>query len=140
MSKLIFEFLLLGLVGGLLGVFYRNCLKVENMIFNWFYEILKSWVDNSKPRIDYVRLRTHKPNYFRRLLGFVAYPIGFCIYCSTTWITFFICAIYLSTLEALPCWQNIVIGVITASGMQHLVVCIACRFLIYKHPDLDEDE
>lgn len=34
MIILLFEFILLGLVGGLIGLFYRNCLKGENQIFN----------------------------------------------------------------------------------------------------------
>ena len=33
-AQLMFEFMLIGLIGGLLGIFYRNCLKVEDMIFN----------------------------------------------------------------------------------------------------------
>ena len=32
MAQFVFEFILVGLVGGLLGIFYRNCLKVEDMI------------------------------------------------------------------------------------------------------------
>ena len=34
---LMFEFMLLGVIGGLLGIFYRNCLKVEDMIFYPLY-------------------------------------------------------------------------------------------------------
>ena len=41
MTQFVFEFILVGLVGGLLGIFYRNCLKVEDMIFHWWYVILK---------------------------------------------------------------------------------------------------
>ena len=81
----------------------------------------------------------HTPNIWHRFLGFIAYPLGFCIYCSTTWITFFLCALWLFNWESLPDWNLIVIGVLAATGVQHLVVCCACRFLIYKHPDLDED-
>lgn len=139
MSTLLFEFLLLGLVGGLLGVFYRNCLKAPNMIFNWWYDILSVWV--KKGRQDrYFYGYKGILYYWWGLLAWAASPLGYCIYCSTTWITFFICVIFLSTFEVLPCWQDIVIGVIAASGMQHIVVCIACRSLIYKHPDLDSDK
>lgn len=65
--------------------------------------------------------------------------LGFCIYCSTTWITFFLCALWLFNWESLPDWNLIVIGVLAATGVQHLIVTCACRFLIYKHPDLDEN-
>ena len=38
------EFMIIGLIGGLLGIFYRNCLKVEDMIFNPLYKkVLKPW-------------------------------------------------------------------------------------------------
>ena len=36
-TQLMFEFMLLGVIGGLLGLFYRNCLKVEDMIFYPLY-------------------------------------------------------------------------------------------------------
>lgn len=116
-----FEFMIIGLIGGLLGIFYRNCLKVEDMIFSPLYKkVLKPWALSNN-----------------RFLSFIAYPLGFCIYCSTTWITFFLCLLFLTSWEVLPKWQDIVIGVIAASGVQHLVVCAACRWLINNHPDLD---
>lgn len=133
LSKLVIEFLLLGVVGGLLGIFYRNCLKSKNMIFNSFYfNVLKPWVDRVQKWEPY----GEPPTRWERFLGWIAYPIGYCIYCSTTWITFILCIIYLSSWLCLPCWQDIVIGVIAASGMQHLTVAIACKWLIHRHPDL----
>lgn len=120
-TQLMFEFMLIGFIGGLLGIFYRNCLKVENMIFNKLY----------------TKVFVPMANSSNRFLSFIAYPLGYCIYCSTTWITFFLCLIFLTSWEVLPKWQDIVIGVIAASGVQHLVVCAACRWLIHKHPDLD---
>ena len=122
-TQLMFEFMLIGFIGGLLGIFYRNYLKVENMIFNKLY---------TKVFVPMV-------NSGNRFLSFIAYPLGFCIYCSTTWITFFLCALWLYNWQSLPDWNLIVIGVLAATGVQHLVVCCACRFLIYKHPDLDEN-
>ena len=129
MIALLVEFMMLGLAGGLLGIFYRNCLKPKNMIFNWWYHILKSWVDKA----TYI----YKPPIFKRFLGWVAFPLGYCIYCSTTWITIFLTLIYLSSWEVLPKWQDIVIGFVMALGVQHLVVASACRWLINNHPDLD---
>lgn len=136
LTKVIIEFLLLGVVGGLLGIFYRNCLKSKGMIFNGLYfNVFKPWVNKVK---KYAKGYTDVvPTRWERFLAWIAYPLGYCIYCSTTWITFFLCAIYLSIYEVNYDWQYIVIGVITASGIQHLVVAISCRFLIYKHPDLE---
>ena len=64
---LMFEFMLLGVIGGLLGIFYRNCLKVEDMIFHPLY---------SKVFVPMVKSGN-------RFLHFIADPLGFCIYCST---------------------------------------------------------
>ena len=119
---LMFEFMLLGVIGGLLGIFYRNCLKVEDMIFYPLY---------SKVFVPMVKSGN-------RFLHFIAHPLGFCIYCSTFWITMLILILFLTSWDSLPKWQDIVIGIIAAEGVAHLIVCISCRFLIYKHPDLDK--
>lgn len=63
---LMFEFMLLGVIGGLLGIFYRNCLKVKDMIFYPLY---------SKVFVPMVKSGN-------RFLHFIAYPLGFCIYCK----------------------------------------------------------
>lgn len=131
MATLLLEFILVGLAGGLLGIFYRNCLKPENMIFNWLYKILKMLV--LEARYD------KNPSFIKKFLGWIAYPLGFCIYCSTTWITIFLTLIYLSSWVVLPKWQDIVIGFVMALGVQHLIVASACRWLISNHPDLDTE-
>ena len=74
-----------------------------------------------------------------KFISFIAYPLGYYIYCSTTWITFFLCLLYITTLNTVPEWQYIVIGVIAASGAQHIIVSSACRWLIDGHPDLDNN-
>lgn len=128
------EFILLGIAGGLLGIFYRNCLKLRGMIFNWlYYGILKPWAEyyEDMEERDYVI----EKSFGRNLLAFIAYPLGYCVYCSTTWITFFLCAIYLSGWESLPNWQTIVIGVLLATGIQHLIIVCSCRWIIHNHPD-----
>ena len=136
LTKVIIEFFLLGVVGGLLGIFYRNYLKSEGMIFNsLYYKVFKPLVVVVK-KYDKGYTKT-APTKWQRFLAWIVYPLGYCIYCSTTWITFILCIIYLSSWECLPCWQDIVIGIIAASGMQHIVVAISCRWIINKHPDLE---
>jgi len=123
-TQLMLEFGIVGLIGGLLGIFYRNCLKVEDMIFFPLYmKVFRPWAKGNNP-----------------ILRFITYPLGYCIYCSTTWITFILCFLYLSAWECLPQWQDIVLGVVFASGVQHLIVASACRWLITGHPDLDYHE
>ena len=136
MITLIIEFTLIGIIGGLLGMFYRNCLKPKGMIFNFiYYGYLKPWAeyyeDLEESGLEY------KETFFRSFLAWIAKPLGYCIYCSTTWITFILCGLYLLSWEILPGWQYIVLAVITASVVQHLIVVISCRWLINGHPDLD---
>ena len=40
---LMFEFMLLGVIGGLLGIFYRNCLKVEDL-YLWLRVAIGSYI------------------------------------------------------------------------------------------------
>lgn len=134
MALLLFEFMLLGLAGGLLGIFYRNCLKPQGMIFNWwYYKVLKPWAEIEDDLKE--NFISYELSFMDKVLRFIAYPLGYCIYCSTTWITFFLCAIYLSSWESLPDWQIIVIGVLLATGIQHLIIVCSCRWIIHNHPD-----
>lgn len=138
MVQLMSEFILIGIIGGLLGIFYRNCLKAEGMIFNGFYyRVLKPWAeleDDLEEECIYYKL-----SFADELRRWVSYPLGYYIYCSSTWITFFLCALWFTNWQSLPDWNMIVIGVLAATGVQHLIVACACRFLIFKHPDLDEN-
>ena len=45
-AQLMLEFGIVGLIGGLLGIFYRNCLKVEDMIFFPLYmKVFRPWAE-----------------------------------------------------------------------------------------------
>lgn len=136
MIELIFEFILVGLVGGLLGLFYRNCLKPQGMIFNFiYYGWLKPWAECTEDIIE----AGFTPKAWDKVKAWVAKPLGYCIYCNTTIITIILCILYLSSWEVLPAWQNIIIGVIAAIGVQHLVVLDVSKYLMYKHPDFDNE-
>lgn len=63
---LMFGFMLLGVTGGLSGIFYSKV----------FVPMVKSG---------------------NRFLHFIAYPLGFCIYCSTFWITMPILILFLTS-------------------------------------------
>jgi hypothetical protein len=56
------------IIVGLLGIFYRNLLKMPGMVFNPIYRVFEKMVSKGG------------------ILKFIAYPLGYCIYCSTTWI------------------------------------------------------
>ena len=143
---LMFEFMLLGVIGGLLGIFYRNCLKVEDMIFYPLYsKVFVPMVKSGNRFLHFIAYSLYSKVFVpmvksgNRFLHFIAYPLGLCIYCSTFWITMLILILFLTSWDSLPKWQDIVIGIIAAEGVAHLIVCIGCRFLIHKHPDLDKD-
>lgn len=128
MIDIFIDFFLLGVAGALLGIFYRNCLKSQNMIFNvLYYKVFKPIVDKAKE---------DNALFKDKLLSFIMYPLGYCVYCSSTWITFILCAIWLSNWEILPNWQDIVIGIVIASGVQHYILMTTCKFILFKHPDL----
>lgn len=131
--ELILDFILIGIIGGLFGVFYRNCLKSNGMLLNSvYYKFLKP-IAELPEEVEEAGL---KPSKTDKMLSFLMYSLGYCIYCSTFWITLLLCIIYLSSWEVLPYWQDIVIGIIAAEGIQHFILMCVCRFILYKHPDL----
>lgn len=133
MYELMLDFFILGVIGAFLGIFYRNCLKSNNMIFNFLYYKF------FKPIVDYPRdlkAKGYNPKFIYKLLAFIMYPLGYCVYCSTFWITLILCIIYLSSWEVLPKWQDITIGIIAAEGVQHYILMATCRFILHEHPDL----
>lgn len=79
-----------------------------------------------------INRRTNRAILIDRFKAWLAYPLGYCIYCNTTIITIVLCILYLSSYEVLPTWQNIIIGVIAAIGVQHLVVLDVSKYLMNK--------
>ena len=133
MTELLLEFMLLGVIGAFLGIFYRNCLKSRNMIFNsLYYRVFKPIAELPED----IEEEGFTPRFKDKLLSFLMFPLGYCVYCSTFWITLFICILYLSSWDVLPKWQDITIGIIAAEGVQHYVLMFTCRFILHKHPDL----
>lgn len=133
MSELIVEFTLIGLVGGLLGLFYRNYLKPDGMIFNFiYYRWLKPWAECTEDIME----AGFKPKAWDKVKVWVARPLGYCIYCSTFWITVILCIIAGEYKEGWDSYPELLLAYITACSVSHLV-CIACRWLIRGNSDLD---
>lgn len=134
MIELVFEFILVGLVGGSLGLFYRNCLKPSGMIFNFiYYGWLKPWAECTEDIIE----AGFTPKAWDKVKAWVARPLGYCIYCSTFWITVILCIIAGDYREGWDSYPELFLAYITACSVSHLVVCIACRGLIKGNSDLD---
>ena len=103
MISLICECFLLGIVGALIGIFYNYTLQTDS-IFYRLGEILEDWSNE------------------RGFKGWIANPLGACIYCSTTWITIFIMIIYWLSWEECPNIPTIILCTLAAIGMQHILI------------------
>lgn len=115
----ILESMLIGLVGGLFGLFYRNVEKGKNMLLNrWFFFVLQ-------------------PMAYSKwgILRFFARPLGYCVYCSTFWITLIFYLLYagLPTTD----WQIWVIGLAAAEGIQHILLLLVIENVIEGSKDFD---
>lgn len=116
----ILESMLIGLVGGLFGLFYRNVEKGKNMLLNrWFFFVLQ-------------------PMAFSKwgILRFLARPLGYCVYCSTFWITFILYLLY-TGLPIAGYWQMWVIGLVAAEGIQHILLLLVMENVIEGSKDFD---
>lgn len=121
--------MLLGLIGGLFGIFYSYSLKSQGGIFtSLYYKWLKPWAECYEDIID----AGFNPKLWDKVKAYVARFLGYCMYSSTLFITIIICVLYLSSWEDLSNSSSITIGVMSAISMQHLVVVISYKWLIHK--------
>lgn len=108
MIVFILECMILGFVSCLIGIFYNYTLEY-NHIFGKIGVILDDWAENE--------------GGFK---GWIANPLGACIYCSTAWITIFIMILYWSSWDEPPKWEDIIIGTLAAIGVQHVLLRLWC--------------
>lgn len=108
MIILILECMLLGVVAALVGIFYNYTLQSGSILCR-IGIILDDWSENE--------------GGFK---GWIANPLGACIYCSTTWITIFIMALYWESWNEPPKWEDIIICTLTAIGTQHAFLRLWC--------------
>lgn len=107
MIELIYEFMLIGLIGGLVGILYNYSLS-SGAIFGSIGQLLTKW--------------SNKGGF----IGWLSNPLGACVYCSSTWITIFILILYWSSWKCLPDIQYIIICSLAALGVQHPIIKILC--------------
>ena len=121
--------MLLGLIGGLFGIFYRYSLKSQGGIFtSLYYKWLKPWAECYEDIID----AGFSPKLWDKVKTYIAKFLGYCMYSSTLFITLILCVLDLSSWENLPSSSSITIGIMSAISMQHLVVVISYKWLIHK--------
>ena len=105
MITFLYECFLLGIVGALVGIFYNYTLN-NGAIFSSLADILTGWA------------------YCKGFKGWIANPLGACIYCSTTWITIFIMVFYWLSWCEPPRIYDIIMGTLAAIGVQHIIIRI----------------
>lgn len=110
MIVFILECMLLGIVATLIGIFYNYTLS-NGAILGKLGAILNDWADNGGFK------------------GWIANPLGACIYCSTTWIAIFIMVIYWLSWDNPPKWEDIIIGTLFAIGIQHIFMRLWCYLI-----------
>lgn len=116
----ILESMLIGLVGGLFGLFYRNVEKGKNMLLNrWFFMVLQPMAFS---KWGFVR--------------FIARPLGYCVYCTTFWITLAIYLLYYG-FPVKEIWELWTIGLIAAEGVQHIILFLIIEKFIEGSKDFD---
>lgn len=127
--------IVIGITGGLIAAFYRNTLKPKNMIFNGIFDILEMWVfraraaEHPSPAVWLDRYSIPQPR--QRFLGnWLAYQLGYCIYCSATWMT---AILYVIITKGVDIW------IILALAIQHAVVVVFCVFILPLDPALKYD-
>lgn len=128
------DFFLIGIIAACFGVFYRSCLKMPDFIFHGFYAILDTWVWDE----------THynfpdTPSWLVRFKAWIAYPLGYCVYCTTPWIGIILYFLYVG-LDNLPSFRLILFELVIILGVSHVIVAIFTKYLLTSHPDLEADE
>lgn len=94
---------LFSLIVGLLGIFYRNILKEKNMILGPLFKVFDIMVNKGG------------------FLKWLAYPLGYCIYCSTTWI---------AILGFLLVYRVIALEILIPIAISHIIVDIYCKYVL----------
>jgi hypothetical protein len=106
--------------------FWRNCIYSRGAIFRPIGRLLDSWVEKG----------TLNPTFFNRVLRFIAYPLGRCVYCSGFHIAYdiFILANIHLELGLSYYWLIIVIPI------NHLLIMTVDRLLLLGNPFQDKDD
>lgn len=163
MLGLIFTATVLGVVAGLFGIFLRTCM-LEDMIFYPWYKLLSKWVgagdyagivldevkglkgtdsvymDDCGKTWKYPMPGSEKEAlYVALLLKWLAFPLGYCVYCTTTWIALLMAFLWFNSYEIPPVWEDITICIITILAIQHFMVAWCRKSLIKWHPDLEDE-
>lgn len=96
------------------------------MIFNCVYRQLNKMVENVR-----IKKATSTATIKDRLLASLAYPLGYCMYCNTTWISLFLALI---SMENIDSYCEEIIALATVLGVQHTILLILSKWVLNNHP------
>lgn len=122
------EFIFIGIIAAFFGMFYRMCLVNEDFILHSWYLELSYWV---------YRAAGSETSIVDKIKGWLAYPLGYCIYCYTPWISIILYILYLCSFYDLPSWHWIIIGGVAVLGTAHVTLATLIKYLLKDHPDLE---
>lgn len=94
---------LFGLTVGLLGIFYRNVLKEKDMILQPLNRVFEAMVEKGG------------------FLKLIAFPLGYCIYCSTTWI---------AVIGYGLVYKKLSFEVFIPIAVSHIIVDYYCKYVL----------
>lgn len=107
------ESVFIAIIASLMVVFYRNCLKGHNMIFNKIYfEYLYKWAKGDN-----------------KFLAWIAFPLGYCPYCNGPYVSMII--YFLARTEPIT-----FLNIITVLAIQHFLIVIIIKYFIDGNPDM----
>lgn len=136
---MILEFIFIGIISGLLGFYYRNLLKGDGMLLQSLYDKFNCWVEVDVFCKTYptIAKEEHYNIYKWAILSWIAHPLGYCIYCNTTWIAIILYTIYMVSWDSTPSWHWVLIGLLTVISISHFIVVIIGKWVLPNHPDFD---
>lgn len=119
--------LILAIAGTGLSFLWRTSIYTRGAIFRPIGRILDLWVHRGNLSFT---------GFGYKILRFIAYPLGRCIYCSSVHITYdvFFLANYVFELHLNYWWLLIMIPIV------HLFVISFCRLYIHSNTDMDKGD
>lgn len=106
---------------------WRVCIYHRGGIFRPIGRILDLWMFEGQLKFAPLKLR---------ILRFIAYPLGGCIYCSSfhfAYETFFLLR-FIFDLSIGCKWLIVLLP------LSHLFICIACKTIVHTNSDLVQDD
>lgn len=128
MKEVLIALLLIAVLAVGISVFWRTCIYTRGAIFRPIGRLLDLWV---------IKGCSPQASFFDKLLRFLAYPLGRCIYCSGfhfTYETFFVVNYFFLDNSLDYLWLIVVLPV------QHLFLIVFMKLFISSNEDMERGD